>query len=81
MPRHSDRPQSRRHIFIYDEDYEFLIQQYGPDGVYPIGISEAVRRIIHGKVLQMRQRAIDAMDRLSQAGSMDEEYIANEENV
>lgn len=55
MTRRSPLPQSRRHIFIYEEDWEFLDLYFGRSGIKPIGTSAAIRTILHAFV--QRQRA------------------------
>ncbi len=49
---------SRHHIVLFDEDWEFLNRAFGkPDGVHPIGVSEAIRAIVHKRVLALKNRA------------------------
>ena len=59
-------PQSRRHILVYDEDWEFLEAEYGTDSASKIGVSAAVRTIIHGYVVRLRAKATAEYDRLAQ---------------
>lgn len=47
-------PQTRRHVLIFDEDWEYLTESYGARGLKPIGVSAAIRKIIHAKVLGLR---------------------------
>jgi hypothetical protein len=50
MPRRSRLPHSPHHLSIYDEDWEFLLELFGPNGVTPTGVSEVIREIVHRKV-------------------------------
>ena len=66
MSRKSLLPQHRRHVHIYDEDWEYLTQlierHYGKKADEITGVSSAIRLIIHTKVQQLKaeeQRAID----------------------
>lgn len=63
--RKTERPASRRHVLIADDDWEFLMYMYGPGGLKPIGISRAIRTIIGAKVRQLRAAA-QAIDDASQ---------------
>ncbi len=63
MSKKVELPQTRRHILIFDEDWDYLEQNYGANGAKPIGISAAIRKIIHAKVLGLRAKVSSAMDR------------------
>ena len=63
MSKRSVLPQSRRHILVYDEDWEFLDTAFGKDTEKPIGVGVAIRQLIHASVSRMKadiQRALDA---------------------
>jgi len=64
MSRKARLPQSRRHIFVYDEDWEFLHQAYGPGTITRLGVSGAIREIIHVKVVSMKGKLEQTYDRL-----------------
>lgn len=49
------KPATRRHIFLFDEDYEFIKQTYGE---YP-GISAAIRLIVHERVIRAQRKAME----------------------
>lgn len=62
MSRKSAIPQSRRHILVFDEDWEYLESQYGrPYGVTPLGTSAAVRLLIHKYVRKLKAREEEAL--------------------
>lgn len=63
MARKSDLKKSRHHIMLYDEDWDFLATNYGPNSRAPIGISEAITKIVHAKISEMRARAAEAFER------------------
>lgn len=54
MPRRSSVPQSPRHIMIYDDDWEYLMQQYGPTSEKRIGAGNAIRELVHRAVGHLR---------------------------
>lgn len=56
MPRKSLLPQSSHHVMIFDEDWEFLQQLYGPRGLKPLGVSQVIQTIVHRKVNELRAR-------------------------
>jgi hypothetical protein len=62
VTKRSILPQRPRHILVYDEDWEYLSAMFGPGAVKPVGISPAIRAIIHAYVGKLRQRAIDTQD-------------------
>ena len=55
MSKKAERPQSRRHIQIYDQDWEYLNKRFIDPG--PIG-----RQMVHLAVKQLRQRELDRAD-------------------
>lgn len=55
MSKKAERPQSRRHIQIYDQDWEYLNKRF----IYPGPI---VRQMVHLAVKQLRQRELDRAD-------------------
>lgn len=63
MSRKSILPQTPRHIPLYDEDWEFLQSVYGRNsGAKPVGVSTAIRTIIHAFVKKLRERATQVRD-------------------
>lgn len=57
MTRKASQPQSPRHILVFDEDWEFLEQQYGRNSVSHMGVSPAIRAIIHAYVRRLKAHA------------------------
>lgn len=58
-------PQSPHHILLYNEDWEFLAQAFGPGSAAArIGISGAIRHVVHQRVLAMKAKANGELDRL-----------------
>lgn len=55
-------PQSRRHILVYDEDWSYLQQLFGMDTDARLGVSGAIRQIIHAKCRQLRERELARRD-------------------
>jgi hypothetical protein len=63
MSKKAERPQSRRHIWVFDEDWEYLQELYG--GVAsPLTPSAAIRQVVHTWV--KRQRAAEVTSRDNQ---------------
>lgn len=54
MSRSEDKETTRRHVIIYQEDYEFIMSMWGE---HP-GFSYAVRNIIHKYIKNMREKAL-----------------------
>ena len=55
MSKRSTEPQSRRHVFVFDSDWEYLNQVYGMDSPSRLGAGAAVRMIVRAKVRQLRE--------------------------
>lgn len=63
MTKRSLIPQSRRHVHVYDEDWEFLAGIYSPDNGTSIrGPSHAIREIVHRQVGKIRERSERMID-------------------
>lgn len=62
MSKKSVLPLSRRHVELFDEDWEFLLRWFGPGSPNPIGCSEAIRTIVHSRVKQLRAKQNFAID-------------------
>ncbi len=83
MPRdRTPLPSSRHHIMLFDEDWEFLNRAYGkPGGMHAIGVSEAIRAIVHAKVVSLKAKANSEYDRIRDEleGSPQGEYASERE--
>lgn len=56
-------PQAPMHIYIYDEDRELLKALFGPTAPgRHLGVSGAIRQIIHQKCLALREEQIRKRD-------------------
>jgi hypothetical protein len=76
MSKKAVLPQSRHHILIYDEDWAWLELHYGPGGAKAeLGISGAIRAIIHQRVLGMKAVANKTLDGRALSGSSDGEKL------
>ena len=64
MSRKVSLPQSRRHVQIFDEDWDFLMQEFGPGAKNNIGVGVAIRTIVHAKVSDMKAKANEAFDQI-----------------
>lgn len=64
MSKKAALPQSRRHVMIYDEDWEFLQQEFGQGSKSEIGVGVAIKTIVHAKVQDMKARANEAFDKI-----------------
>ena len=56
--------QSRRHVHILDEDWEYLMRMFGRNSSSRISGSEAIRTIIHAAVKKLRARADSQIEQL-----------------
>lgn len=50
-------PSKPRHIRLYDEDCEFIERMYGRGSPQPIGMTKAIRGIVHIYVQKLKDRA------------------------
>ena len=55
MNRRFEAPSTRRHVFIYDEDWQFLQSAYGATS------SKAVRNIVHSYVSRLQEQVNQKM--------------------
>lgn len=62
MSKRSILPQTRRHIWLYDEDWEFMLQMWGRDSPSRVGVSVAIRELIHRRIGQIKQSQVDELD-------------------
>ena len=67
MSRRNTLPSSRRHIHVFDEDWDFIVLHYG-DGAPPgsrVGAAVVCREIIHRHIARVRAAQNEALDQLS----------------
>lgn len=65
MTKRASLPSSRHHVFLYDEDWDFLAANYGPDSASRVGVSEVIRAIVHKKVLGLKAEALQRYDAIA----------------
>lgn len=65
MTKRASLPSSRHHVFLYDEDWDFLAANYGPDSASRVGVSEVIRAIVHKKVLGLKAEAAARYDAIA----------------
>lgn len=63
MVRPVIKPQSPHHIYIFDEDWQWIEEHYGPKSESKIGISQFIRSLVHKFVSNMRDREVTEIDR------------------
>jgi hypothetical protein len=47
---------------VFDEDWEYLEQVYGPGSDRPLGIGPAIRQVIHAYVTRLQAQTQKALD-------------------
>lgn len=63
MPKRSALPQSRHHLMLFDEDWEYLSSRYGASGVTShVGVGEVIRALVHKAVRQLRAAETEVRD-------------------
>lgn len=67
MVKRADLPTARLHVVLFEEDVEFIKQEYGEDSLKPMGLSAAIRVILHAKVQDLRAKAAAEFERLAAA--------------
>lgn len=56
-------PQSRRHIWVYDEDWDYISSRFGEE----LGVSKALRNMVHQYVVNLKAKEAQAIDLAPQA--------------
>lgn len=56
MSKRSTIQSTRRHVFIYDEDWEFLETTFGKFSEQKVGTSAAIRQIVHKYCENLRNK-------------------------
>ena len=67
MSKRAEMPQTRRHVLIFDEDWDWLESNYGRYSSSRIGTGVAVRKILHSHIRALKQQVQDNLDRRRQA--------------
>jgi hypothetical protein len=62
MSKRAELPQSRRHILVFDEDWDFLERAFGIGSPNRFGVGPAIRQIIHAKVKDMKAKLVAKRD-------------------
>lgn len=57
MPPKASLPSTPRHIRIFDEDWTFFEAHFGRMSQRPMGVSKAIRGIIHAWAERMKAKA------------------------
>jgi hypothetical protein len=58
------KPQSRHHVHIFDEDWDFLMAHFGRDSPRGVTISEVIRQLVHIAVGRMKARSDEVEEML-----------------
>jgi hypothetical protein len=53
---------SEHHFRCSDEDWQFLLQRYGPRSRNPIGVAEFIRQLVSATVRRSRALEANALD-------------------
>lgn len=65
MSKKAPFPQTRRHVMIYDEDWTWLVQNYGVGSHgAALGISGFIKNVVNQRIRGMRAKANGELDRL-----------------
>lgn len=73
MSRKLDGPVLRRHVQIYEEDWEYLMRAYGPGSPTRFGVGPAIRQIVHAKVAALKAKYQELVDSRKQPTAEEEE--------
>lgn len=71
MSKRARLPQSRHHIIIFDEDWEWLNATYGQGTESTLGVSNAIREIVHATILRIKDKANAIIDERRQQNGTD----------
>lgn len=65
MSKKSAVPQSRHHLMIYDEVWQWFEKNFGPGSANAgVGISKAINHVLNQRVLAMKAKEAGEMDRV-----------------
>lgn len=63
MSKRSTIPQSRHHVSIFDEDWDWLQRAFGPGSQSELGVGRAIRTVVHSYVKRLRLQEQEAVDK------------------
>lgn len=69
MSKKSILPQSRHHVMVYDEDWEFLLTYCRDRAEENLGPGTVVRELIHRRVMGLREKMNQAVDAIGGAAA------------
>jgi hypothetical protein len=64
LSKKSALPASRRHISLYDEDWEYLAEAFGPNSESKLGPGPTIQKIVHVYVQKLKDRERERRDQL-----------------
>jgi hypothetical protein len=76
MSARIEKPSVARHLQIFEEDWEFLDINFGLRSAHPIGISKAIRNIVHSRVKALRAKQIASIDEASPSEARNDTEIS-----
>lgn len=78
MSRKLSRPQTRRHVFIFDEDWAYLDSVYGVDSPSQLGVSHVIRTVVQKFVNGLKARANERLDQQTFDSELDSQIPEQE---
>lgn len=67
MSRRHELPSSRRHVMIFDDDWQWLEANYGTQSAQPVGVGHAIRALVHVHVKRLRLQVLQRLDAQGEA--------------
>lgn len=62
MSRRTELTCIKKTLLLYEEDWQFLSEHYGAEGLHSIGVTPIIREIIHRKVGELRDKMQQKLD-------------------
>lgn len=62
MTKKNSQPSSRRHIWVFDDDWKYLEKMFGPASDSRLGVGPTIRQIIHIYVGNLQNKERQIMD-------------------
>lgn len=69
MTKKNSQPSSRRHIWVFDDDWKYLEKMFGPASDSRLGVGPTIRQIIHIYVGNLQNKERQIMDARAPASS------------